>query len=240
MNEQEQFAQENINILDQPLNPETPVVEEEAPEEEVEETPKNRTERRLREKLDKERTANIELNAKYQTLSEAKKSQESDSDDYLKSVERIYGTDSAEAQTATELLKNALRGVEERARNSALEEFRSERQREQEEVRQASEKLDNFIEEIEDEHNITFSPQMQKSYFTLLEKMSPKDSDGNIIEYADPHSVYEIFSEKLQKRTESKAKELSSRSMVNGNSGSQSVIEDDAAKRLLREAGIIG
>lgn len=240
MNESEQFANENESVLNQPLVSEPETVPEEKVDEEPEEDPKNRTERRLREKLDKERIANIELNARLSTLSEVQKLRESAPDDYLSSVEKIYGTDSPEATAATELLKTALRSVEERAKNSALEEFRSERAREQEEVRQASERLDSFIEEIEDEHNVTFSPQMQKSYFTLLEKMSPKDSDGNIVEYADPHAVYEIFSEKLQKRTDSKAKDLASRSMVNGNSGSQSVIEDDAAKRLLREAGIIG
>lgn len=238
MNETEQFAQENENILDQPLNPEAPVVEEETTEEE-EETPKNRTERRLREKLERERIANIELNARLSALSEVQEFRKQGNDDYLASVEKIYGTDSPESQAATELLKNALRSVEERAKSSALEEFRQERQREQEEVRRASETLDNFIEEIEDTHGVSMNSQMQKSYFSLLEKMSPKDSDGNIIEYADPHAVYEIFSEKLQKRTESKAKELAGRSMVNGSSGSSSVIEDDAAKRLLREAGII-
>ena len=238
MNESEQFAQENQNILDQPLAPEAVEAEEEKVEDEPEEEPKNRTERRLREKLERERIANIELNAKYQALSEAQKFKQEETDPY-DVVAKIYGTDTAETQAATELLKTALKGVEERARTSALEELRQERQREQEEVRQASERLDSYIEEIEDEYNVSFSPQMQKSYFTLLEKMSPKDSDGNIIEYADPHAVYEIFSEKLQKRTDSKAKDLSSRSMVSGNSGSQSVIEDDAAKRLLREAGII-
>lgn len=238
MNESEQFAQENQNILEQPLNPETPEVEEEKVDEEPEEDPKNRSERRLREKLEKERIANIELNARLSALSEVQKFRESEVDAY-EAVSKIYGTDTPETQAATELLKNALKSVEERAKSSALEEFRQERQREQEEVRQASERLDSYIEEIEDEYNVSFSPQMQKSYFTLLEKMSPKDSDGNIIEYADPHAVYEIFSEKLQKRTDSKAKDLSSRSMVSGNSGSQSVIEDDAAKRLLREAGII-
>jgi len=238
MNESEQFAQENQNILDQPLTPETPEVEEEKVDEEPEEDPKNRTERRLREKLERERIANIELNARLSTLSEVQKFRETEVDAY-EAVGKIYGTDTPETQAATELLKNALRNVEERAKSSALEEFRQERAREQEEVRQASERLDNYIEELEDEHNVTFSPQMQKSYFTLLEKMSPKDNDGNIIEYADPHAVYEVFSEKLQKRTESKAKDLASRSMVSGNSGSQSVIEDDAAKRLLRDAGII-
>lgn len=238
MNETEQFAKENESILDQPLTPDAPAVAEEKTDEEPEEEPKNRSERRLREKLEKERVANIELNARLNALSEAQKFRQDEADPY-EAVTKIYGTDTAEAQAATEILKNALRGVEERSKSSALDEFRQERQREQEEVRKAGERLDSYIEEIEDEHNVSFTPQMQKSYFTLLEKMSPKDSDGNIIEYADPHSVYELFSEKLQKRTDSKAKDLSSRSMVNGNSGSQSVIEDDAAKRILREAGII-
>lgn len=238
MNEEEQFAQESGSILNQPLTQEPEKEEEETGEEEAEEEAKNRTERRLRDKLEKERIANIELNARYQALTEAQKFRETEADAY-EAVGKIYGTDTPETQAATELLKNALRSVEERAKSSALEEFRQERQREQEEVRKASEKLDGYIEELEDEHKVSFTPQMQKSYFTLLEKMSPKDADGNIVEYADPHAVYEIFAEKLQKRTDSKAKDLASRSMVSGNSGSSSVIEDDAAKRLLREAGII-
>jgi len=40
--------------------------------------------------------------------------------DYLKSVERIYGTDSPEAQTATEILKNSLRSIEEKAVERAV------------------------------------------------------------------------------------------------------------------------
>lgn len=239
MNETEQFADENKSILDQPLNPEEPKEEKVEEEEEIEE-PKNRAERRLRERLEKERIANIELNAKYAALSEAQKfRQESETPDYLKAVERIYGTDSPEAVAATDLLKNALRSVEERATSSALEKFREEQRQEAERIKQEEATLDSYIEEIEDAHGITMTPSMQKAYFGLLEKMSPKDENGNVIAYADPEAVYEVFSEKYQKRTDSKAKDLASRSMVQGSSGTQSKIEDDAAKRLLRDAGII-
>lgn len=240
MNETEQFAEESKSILDQPLNLEPEKVEEKQEEEEQEEDPQNRRERRLRDRLEKERIANIELNAKYSALSEAQKfRQENTEADYLKAVERIYGTDSPEATAATGLLKDALRGVEERATKSALEQFREEQRQAQERVRKEEETLDSYIEEIEDAHGITMTPQMQKSYFTLLEKMSPKDDEGNVVAYADPEAVYEVFSEKLSNRTDNRAKELSSRSMVQGASGSSSKIEDDAAKRLLREAGIL-
>ena len=170
MNESEQFAQENQNILEQPLNPETPEVEEEKVDEEPEEDPKNRSERRLREKLEKERIANIELNARLSALSEVQKFRESEVDAY-EAVGKIYGTDTPETQAATELLKNALKSVEERAKSSALEEFRQERQREQEEVRRRTQ-----TETSSSTTTLTlymrFSPRNYRSVLILKQKTS--------------------------------------------------------------------
>lgn len=218
-----------------------PVKEPEAPiqeEDELEAT--NRKERRLRDRLQAERESNIAMAARLEALSEAQKfRQEAEPAEYTKSVERIYGTATPEAAEATELLKSAFKGVEERARQSAIEQIRQEQSQEQARVREEEGRLDSYVEELEDAHNVSFTPEMQKSYFSLLGKMSPKDDSGNIIAYADPEAVYEVFSEKFVKKPESRAKDLSSRSMVQGNASQEVNLSDDAAQRLLREAGII-
>lgn len=239
--EQEKFLEsvQEQSVMDQPLNPQEPAKVPEDTEGEVEEA-KNRRERRLMAKLEAEREANIALNERLKTLSEVREFRsENAGSEYLKKVERIYGTNSPEAKEATELLAEAFQNAEERAVEKALERFREEQSKAQEAVRSEERELDGFIEQIEDTHNVTFTPQMEKSYFSLMEKMSPKDRDGNIIAYADPHAVYEVFSERLSKRTDNRAKDLASRSMTTSAGGQESRLPDEAARQLMREAGII-
>ena len=69
--------------------------------------------------------------------------------------------------------------------------------------------------------------------------MSPKDREGNVVSLADPYAVFEIFSEKLQKGTDNRAKSLSSRSMVQSGATKDSTLKDDAMERYLVENGII-
>lgn len=240
--EQEKFLEvaEEPSVLDQPLNPEkeeAPKADEPEEKEETEEA-KNRRERRLMARLQAEKESNIALNARLEALAEARQATNLPDADYLKKVERIYGTDSAEAKEATHILADALKGVKEEAKQEALAAFREEQEKAHAAVREEEKQLDSFIDEIEDEHNISLSKAEQQGFFKLLEKMSPKDSDGNITAYADPHAVFEIFQEKTAKK-DTRAKDLSSRSMVQGGASGDSKIQDDAATRQLREMGII-
>ena len=201
---------------------------------------KRRREKRLMDKLQAERESNIALAARLEVLSEAQKLQkESEPSEYLKKIERIYGTDSPEATAATQLLSEALKGVEERATERAVEAFRKEQSKAQESVQKEEQQLDSFVETIEDEYNVTFTPEMEKGYFQLMEKLSPKDSDGNIVAYADPHSTWELFQEKLQKTRENPAKSIASRSMTASGASSDSKLQDDSMQRVLRDAGIL-
>lgn len=200
--------------------------------------PKNRRERRLLRKLEAEREASIFLAGKLEARTEATKAVTEESD-YLKAVERIYGTDSPEAQLATDLLKKAIIGARDDAENRAYERIKSEREKEQEALVKAEQELDSFVEEIEDTYDVTLSDAQQKGFFQLLHKMSPKDKRGEVIEYADPHAVWEIFQEKLQKRgADNRVKDLSTRSMVNSGAPKEN-ISDDVHARFLRENGII-
>ena len=235
-----EFEPKKDDILDEPLNPE--VKEEVVIKEELEEKESlsNRQLRRMREKLQAERESSIALAARLEALTESQRFRsENEPSEYLKSIERIYGTNSPEAIEATELLKSALKGVKEEAKREAQEAFREEQRQSQEAVRKEEQRLDSFIEEIEDENNVILSETQKRGFFQLLEKMSPKDASGEIVAYADPSSVWEIYAEKTQKKPDNRAKDLSSRSMVSSGTSKESKLEDDATARFLKEQGII-
>lgn len=240
MNEQDKFLKdlesgEEKTILDLPLEPEKV---EEAVEKDDEPEFRNRRERRLAAKLQQERESSIRLAERLATLSEAQKSKEDASEDYLRSVEKIYGTDTPEAVAATELLKSALKGVAEKSKREALEEWRLEQRKAKEEEQKELETLDNMVDELEDTYNVELTPTQKKGYFQLLEKMSPKDENGHVIAYADPNSVWDVFQERI-KKTDNRAKELSNRSMVQSGASQGSKLTDDSHARYLRENGII-
>jgi vacuolar-type H+-ATPase subunit I/STV1 len=242
MNELEAFlkgTEEQENLLDTPLEVQPEKVEEEEEEQHEEDiSPKTRRERRLKEKLEAERQSAIDLANRLARLEEARSVRDEDAE-YLKGIERIYGTDSPEAQMATELLTKAIVGARDDAERRAYERIQAERQNESQAVQQAESELDSIVDDIEDSYGVELTEAQERSYFELLQKMSPKDREGNVISLADPYAVFEIFSEKLQKGTDNRAKTLSSRSMVQSGATKDSTLKDDAMERYLVENGII-
>lgn len=245
MNEEQEFLkdieQESVfDVLDAPLVPEEKQEDPEDPEIQPDEI-KNRRHKRLEAKLEAEREANIILNARLSAIAEAKKSQ--DTPDYLASVEKLYGTDTPEAQTATELLKNALKSVGEDAERRAVERIREEREAEKAELKKEEAVLDTMLEELEDEYSIDLtsgkSEAMRKGFFTLLEKMSPKDSQGNVTAYADHHAVWEEYRSKIAKKPDTRAKDLAARTTIQSGASKESNLEDDSTLRYLRENNLI-
>lgn len=245
-NEQEQFLkelgiEENGNdVLTQPLTGEEPT--EEIPAED-ETKLRNRRERRLADKLQAEREASIVLAARLEAITEAQKfRQDTGETDPLKSLEKIYGTDTPEGREATEVLKAALKGVGESAKASALEEFRAQQTQVQQEVSDNEDELESMVEELEDENNIDLTSAQadvhRKGFFRLLEKMSPKDREGNIIYYADHHAVWDAYSQ-AQKRVANPARDLASRSMTQSGSSKENALTNDATTRYLSDNGFI-
>lgn len=232
---------QEVDILEESLTPDAEKATDDKVDEEKEGDdvqPKNRRERRLIEKLQAERESSIFLAGKLEARSEAERSITEESD-YLKSVERIYGTETPEAQLATDLLKKALTGMRDDAKSSALAELRAERAKELADEKDAQKELDGFIEDIEDTYGVTLTETQERSFFQLLGKMSPKDTDGNVKEYADPHAVWEVFQERIKNRgTDNRAKDLSSRSMVKSGA-SKDTLQDDSTARFLAENDII-
>lgn len=253
MNEIEKFLEDTavdptqVDVLNAPLIADDPAKGEgdKSAEDEGEGNgdlkPRNRRERRLMERLSQERESSSFLAGKLEARTEASKSLSEESD-YLKNVERIYGTDSPEAQLATDLLKKALVGMRDDAEQRAYNRLTEDRRKEADEFKAAQTELDNIVDEIEDEYGITLTEPQERAFFTLLEKMSPKEKDGSVREYADTHAVWEVFQDKLKARpsTETnRAKDLSSRSMVNSGSSKESNLNTDVTARFLKEQGII-
>lgn len=245
--------EQKLDILNEPLNPNQPPEDPEKgtddeltkdvtpDDDDGEFKPRNRRERRLMQKLEDERHSSQFLAGKLEAMTGAQREVVKDDADYLKAIERIYGTDSPEAQLATDLLKKAIIGARDDAENRAYNRIQEERQRVTEAEQQASKELDNMIDDIEDSYGIEFTDGQEKSFFQLLEKMSPKDSDGNVIAYADHHTVWELFKERSTKRSDTggEAKKLANRSLTQGASTDKSNLQDDSQVRFLREQGII-
>jgi hypothetical protein len=215
---------------------------EEAPAEDDGLKPRNRRERRLEAKLQAERESSIELAARLNALEEARQVK-TEGADYLKAVERIYGTESPEAREATELLKTTLQSVKEAAKREALEVFEEKRVAETKAVSDAEAMLDTMVEEIEDEFDVDLtSPEAEKirvGFYKALEKMSPKDRDGNILYYADHMSVWEDYQERLKPKVDTTARHLANRSMTQGSATTKTDLTTDTNERYLREHGII-
>lgn len=208
-----------------------------------------RMERRQAEKIRELREENIALAERLKIIAEQKASNETADVDYLKKVERIYGTVDEKGQydpqraQATELLKSALAEAVEDARKKALEEFESRQNQssyaEEKALKENESFLDDALADIEDTYGIDMeSSKERNAYLELLEKMSPKDREGNIIEYADPDAVAEVYL-KVRTSSNSQAKQVASRSMTRSGASGQSTIAEESTLRWLKENDLI-
>lgn len=201
---------------------------------------KNRRERRLLEQNQRLREEAIIASTRLQTIQESQNLREGTTEaDYLKRIEKIYGTATPEAQEATELLKEALKGLHESVKQEVKHDVEESRGNEAQEIKREEQTLDSMIEDVEDEFDKDLSADDRKGFFTLLEKLSSKDKDGNIIEYADPITTYEVFESLKKDRSNDRAKELAGRSMTRSGASAESKLEDDSMLRFLKENDIL-
>lgn len=241
-NEQEEFLKDlnpdnKTDVLTENLIPATEAKTEEG-EKESDEDKFNRRERRLQTKLQAERESSIALAARLEALTEAQKFSRENTPEVDETIARIYGTNTPEAAEATALLQKAMSNVENRATEKALEKFREEQQKERDAVATEEKSLDSMIEEIEDETGTTLDGQTKQGFFQLLEKLSPKDTDGNIIAYADHNAVWDELQARKKPQV-SRAKDLAARSMTATGSSPKTGVEAESNERWLRENGII-
>lgn len=137
-------------------------------------------------------------------------------DDYY---ERLIGNDTPEKiamiREAKARDERLLAQAEERAWNRLTE----AQQKEIEADAQAEEELDNSLDEIEETFGVDItsnSPVARKTrvdFLKFVEKIAPKDRDGNLIGYPDMLSAFETFQERKTAPASTRAKDLASRSI---------------------------
>lgn len=210
----------NENKAPQDIFDEKPT-EQVAPQEQKseEDTPrKNRAYRRLEEKLQRERESNIAMAERIRMLSEQRQYESGEPTDIPADWIALYG-DTPEARRAWAIQENMLKNYVSQAKQEAIEEIESRQQREVAEQKQYEQLIDNVLEDLEDEYGIDLTsnaPAARKArteYLEMVSNLSPKDEDGTITGYADFHSTFELYQEKLQKQSSSRNKELAARSM---------------------------
>lgn len=219
----------------QPFVPPVLGVNEELPED-----LKNRHIRRLEEKLQSEREANIASAARIEALSEAQKLRESTGTAaWEEKARRIYGNAAPENAAASDLLVDAIKEATHAAREQTIAEVRQEMSvRSQEEERERT-TVNDYIEEVENRYGVDFTSnaaaeERQKEFRNLWFQLSPKDARGDVKEYADPFAVFEIY----KSRQPNMAQEYASRGMTRSQP-IENTSSDDATTKYLRDNGII-
>ena len=212
---------------------------------------KNRQHRRLSQRLETEREAlqelrekNIAENARLQTLSEQRKFIEGLPQKTIdERIDSIFSKDEVGRKGAAalqSLIDDAVSRAEERA-VAKLQETQQERDVA---VREESTFIDNELVGLEEESGIDLTSNTplgrknRSDFLDLVEKFSPKDSDGDVQEYADFDEVFSVFKQTRTSGNNSQNKSLASRGMARGSSPQQSV-GDKATETALRNMGII-
>ena len=204
----------------------------------------NREAKRAKKALQAEREANIALNARLQTMTEFQRFSEATPDNVDEKLLQLYGNDE-KGKLAARITQDLLDKTREQAAQSALESFQSQQQEEQAEVAESQRELDTMLEDIEDEFpNVDLtsdSPSARKlrqGFYAALEKVSPKNEDGMVKEYADPIATFEYF-QSTQTPETNRSKDLAARGMVRSGQSGDSKLEQTVQERFLKDAGII-
>lgn len=186
---------------------------------------KNRRVRRLEEKLQAEREMSIALNERLKVLAEQQNYIKETKGEVDPRLIKAFGT-TDEGKELTRLFQELLNENAEKAKAEALREIEERQNGVAEAQREEESYIDSQLEALEDLHQIDLTSNApvaiknRKEFLTLVEKLSPKDENGLIKEYADFGTTFEIYKANKMKSEPSRAKELAERSMqtsANGN-----------------------
>jgi len=140
--------------------------------------------------------------------------------DTIDAFTAIIGNDTPEKVNALNALKNSLSSLDQRASQKAIEKLEEIRNQESQADKEAEEELNSAFESIEETFGVDITSKnptaikTRQEFVSFVEKIAPKDRNGDIVDYPDMQSAWETFSEiKKSTATPSRAKELASRSM---------------------------
>lgn len=198
--------------------PEAIIPEKETPEEDGD-VRKNRKHRRLEEQLQRERDSNIAMAERIKILSETTNRQAPITEDGLDPrLARIFGT-TDEGKEIARGFGEILSERDKRIREETLRDVENQKVQERQEQVKYESMIDSKLEDIEEEYGVDLtsnSPSARKSRRELLEKvqkLSPKDEDGQIVAYADFDATWEEMQKDREAPQATRQKEIASRSM---------------------------
>lgn len=145
---------------------------------------------------------------------------------------RLIGNDTPEKVSMIKEFKEILSAGTQKAKAEAIAELESRQNAEVEADREAEQQLESAFENIEENFDVDITSnnplakKTRQEFVSFIEKIAPKDRNGDIVDYPDMNSAWETFSEmKKSTATPSRAKELASRSMArSAETGSQQAI----------------
>ncbi len=191
------------------------------------ESVKDRRHRRLEKRLQEERESNIALNARVQALSEMDKFSKEVGDEVIPDIAKMFDSSDAGKENALRLSK-VIAETQRKAKEDALKEIREESQKAVEEEREYESFIDGELESLEDEFGVDLtsnapkSNKMRREFLEMVEELSPKDENGEIINYADFHAVFSQYSRITEKPQNTRREEIADRSMKRSTSGTES------------------
>lgn len=143
-----------------------------------------------------------------------------DVDDYYT---RLIGNDTPEKLSMIREAKARDERMLEEATERAFNRLTNEQKQSIEADREAEEQLETSLEDIEESFGVDLlseTPTARKTrtdFMKFVERIAPKNSRGEVIDYPDMNSAFETFQETRKTSTQpNRAKELASRSMARG------------------------
>jgi len=222
---------EEANIFEEtkPEEVKSPVVDEDDPEK-APESVKDRRHRRLEAKLQQERESNIALNARLQAVSEMDKFAKESGDIVIPDIAKMFDSSDVGKENALRLSK-VISDIKQNAKEETLKEIKQERERELASQKEYETFIDNELESLEDEFSVDLtsnSPKARKArteFLEMVQDLSPKDEDGNIISYADFGSTFDVYKKTKteDKENTTRRDEIASRSMRRSSSGTETI-----------------
>lgn len=125
----------------------------------------------------------------------------------------MYG-DNEDTRKAWGFQQKLLNDYGAKIKQETLESIKGEKTRLESEAKANEDFIDDSIENIEEKFGVTLTTKDRNEFLDLVQRLSPKDANGNIKEYADFHTAYEMFADKknIPDKTVARQKTLASRS----------------------------
>lgn len=161
---------------------------------------------------------------------EVRETTQAPTDDKVSDVlTRLIGNDTPEKVSMVKEFKDILGNLKGEARAEALAEIESRQNAEVQADQEAEQELESAFENIEEQFDVDITSnnalarKTRQEFVSFVEKIAPKDRNGDIVDYPDMTSAWETFSE-IKKSTAqpNRAKELASRGMSSSRSATES------------------